>query len=124
MATYTNPTQQYMATLSDADLDMVWYANVQAGQTQTAALAAQIIVDRLSSVGGFFQNLVGVTRFPQYEAATKFSGAAASSVATSAGNVATTIKETAQQVAGFTASTLVLLVIAVGGVIYLTKKGK
>lgn len=119
---YTDPIQQAVAGLSDAELDNVWYANVQAGDAATAALIGQVIADRLSSFTGFFMNLGGSIRFPHYESATGSIGMAASSVSSSAGNVASTIgdatKKAAQSAANIGLPTLTILgIIVVGGLI-------
>ena len=84
--------QSDLINVTDSQLDSMYANNFDAGYADTNIIGFEI-VDRLSNVSSFIQGLIGVNRFPLYNARGRFkqSDTAQTSVKDSAKNVADTI---------------------------------
>lgn len=113
-------------SLSDAELDAAYDAYAKAGpagQAGAAALADEIGI-RLASVTGFIGGLFGGSRFPLYEARTRYTqaGAARSSVADNAANVGTTITKGIGAGLGNILGPILPVLVVAAFIVYTVKK--
>lgn len=116
----------YYQTLTDGELDSAFAACWDIGDYASANLIGEEIRSRLVTFGSFIAGIFGQSRFPLYEARTGFSqaGAAQSSTAQSARNLATTAGQVVQGAGSalksglFAAGGGAAVVVIVAGVLY------
>ncbi len=109
-----------VATMTDAQLDAEFELAFASNNLTRRVECVGEIGNRLMTISSFISGLFGGSKFPNYERRTQFSqsGAARSSVAASAGNLA----QGAGQILSGAFNKALLAVAVIGVVIYVAKK--